>query len=49
MLAGMESLSSQGFNGFPAPVGSKSNYSLQQKYSKWKTDFLAPTETLENK
>lgn len=44
MLAGTESLSSWAFNGFPAPEGSKSNYSLQQKYSKWKTDSLAFTK-----
>lgn len=33
-------------NGFPAPVSSKSNYSLQQKYSKWKPDSLALTKML---
>lgn len=44
-----QSLSCQLFNGFPAPVGSKSNYRLRQKYSKWETDCLALPKLLENK
>lgn len=44
-----KTLSCQHFNGFPAPVGSKSNYRHQRKYSKWKTDCLAFPKLLENK